>query len=64
MECHEHDIEELRADVESQCDRYNELWRAHNNLLVEAQTLRSQVLNKNSGGRARGASGPAGGASV
>ena len=54
MEHREHNIEELRADVERQCDCYNKLWRAHNDFLMEAQTLHSQVLIRNSGGRAEG----------
>ena len=33
----------MRADVERQYDRYNELWKAHGDLLIEAQTLHSQV---------------------
>jgi len=37
------DIEELRADVARQCNRYNEFWKAHGDLLMEAQTLHSLI---------------------
>jgi len=36
---HEHDIKKLRVDVKRQCDHYNELWRAHNDLLMEAHVI-------------------------
>ena len=54
LEHHEHDVEELRADLEHQCDRYNELWKAHGDLLMEAQTLRSQVPIRKSGAQVEG----------
>ena len=43
--------------MERQIDRYNELWMAYDNLLTEAQALRSQVTILSSGERAEGASG-------
>ena len=57
------DIEELRADVARQCNRYNEFWKAHGDLLMEAHTLRSQVPIRSFGGRAEGTSGQSGGVS-
>jgi len=43
LEHYEHDIQELRVDVERQCDRYNKLWRAHGDLLMEVHILCSHV---------------------
>ena len=57
MERHEADVKELTDDSERQINRYNELWTAHDNLLMKAQTLRSQVTILSSGGRAEGTSG-------
>ena len=37
-------IEELRAEVSRQLDRYADLWFAHETLLEEAQKLRSKVI--------------------
>ena len=47
--------------MERQIDPYNELWTTHDNLLIEAEALRSQVTILSSGGRAEGASGWLGG---
>ena len=57
LERHKGDVEELKADAERQCDRYNELWRAQGDLLIEAQALRSQVSILSSGSRAESTSG-------
>ena len=51
LENHEKDVEELRAEVSHQSERYDEFWSAHGVLLEEAQTLRSQVTTLSSGGR-------------
>jgi len=47
----EKDVEELRVEALRQSEHYEELWKAHGALLEEAQTLRSQVIILNSGGR-------------
>ena len=58
----EEDVLELKANVERQCHRYNELWRAHGHVLMKVQTVRSHVLIKSFGSRAEGAGGRTGGA--
>ena len=37
-------MEELRAKVSRQSDRYNDLWLIHEAMLEEAQKLRSEVI--------------------
>ena len=56
LEHRDSDVKELRADMERQYDHYNELWRACDDLLMEVQTLRSQVPIRISGSRYAGAS--------
>ena len=50
LESREADVTELRANSEHQIDYYNELWTAHDNLLMKTQALRSQVTILSSGG--------------
>ena len=49
------EIDELRTHKLHQSRRYDELWRSHDELLVEAQKLRSQVsvLNSDRGQKAK-----------
>ena len=57
LECREHDVQELRANIKRQCDRYNELWKTHSDLLMEGQLFRSQVPIRSSGDRVEGVTG-------
>jgi len=43
------DVEELRAEISRQSDRYNNLWLVHGTLLEEVQTLRSEIIALRSG---------------
>ena len=56
LEHRECEIDELRTHKLRQSRRYDELWRSHDELLIEAQKLRSQVSVLNSD---RGAEGQA-----
>ena len=41
LESQEADVKELRADSKCQIDRYNKLWMAYDNLLMETHALKS-----------------------
>jgi len=55
LEHRECEIDELRTHKLRQSRHYDELWRSHDELLVEAQKLRSQVsvLNSDRGQKAK-----------
>ena len=44
-------VEELRAEISHQSDRYNDLWFVHGTSLEEVQKLRSEVIALRSGVR-------------
>ena len=49
LECRDTDVKELQDDSERQINLYNELWTAHDSLLMEGQALCSQVTILSSG---------------
>jgi len=44
LESLDKDVEELRAELSRQSNRYNDLWHVHGTSLEEVQKLRSEII--------------------
>ena len=57
LESRDKDVEEFRAEILCQLERYNNLWLVHGTLLEDAHLLRSEAITLRSGIRVESAGG-------